>query len=59
MVAARAAAYAETGDFGKAVHWQKEALARLHPTSPQRQEFKNRLKLYRDGKPFRTEPKAE
>lgn len=46
-----AAAYAETGDFDKAVEWQKKAVA-LTPAS-HRQAQQTRLRLYESGKPHR------
>lgn len=46
-----AAAYAEAGDFDKAVEWQKKCLA-LTPAS-HRQAQITRLKLYESGKPHR------
>lgn len=46
-----AAAYAESGDFDKAVEWQKKAIA-LTPAS-HRQAQLTRLRLYESGKPHR------
>lgn len=46
-----AAAYAEAGDFGKAVKWQKKAIA-LAPAS-HRAAQQTRLRLYESGKPHR------
>ena len=54
-----AAAYAEAGDFDRAVHWQTEAieLARKNEkTTEQHKELLHyRLDLYKAGKPFRQE----
>ena len=46
-----AAAYAETGDFAKAVEWQEKGMS-LAPAD-QKADYESRLKLYRDHKPFR------
>jgi Zn-dependent protease len=49
-----AAACAEVGDFGQAVHWQERALA--DPSYPQRYgeaTVSGRLKLYEQGVPYR------
>jgi tetratricopeptide (TPR) repeat protein len=47
-----AAAYAETGDFGNAVHWSENAI-KLTSDERRRVEFAVRLKSYRLGKPWR------
>lgn len=49
-----AAAYAEIGDFRAAVRWQERAL-RMLPAEPalQVQDYRARLKLYQEGKPYR------
>ena len=46
-----AAAYAEAGDFDKAVEWQQKGM-NLAPAD-QKADYESRLKLYRDNKPFR------
>ena len=46
-----AAAYAESGDFQKAVEWQEKALE-LAPDE-QKDDFRSRLVLYKSGKPYR------
>ena len=48
-----AAAYAEAGDFKKAVEWQQKALdaASSSPTATRR--LQARMDLYKAGKPFR------
>jgi tetratricopeptide (TPR) repeat protein len=53
-----AAAYAEAGDFGSAIKWQKEAINLLTEKEPAewRAEFDERLKLYQLGKPYRESP---
>jgi len=50
-----AAAYAEEGDFEKAVEWQTKALAE----APEKDKavFQAHLELYKSGKPFRDERK--
>ena len=48
------AAYAEAGDFEKAVNWQEKAVT-LAPAQ-QRDELQIRLDLYRQGKPYRETP---
>lgn len=49
-----AAAYAEVGDFKKAVDWEKKALD-LSKDVPEEilRETRTRLKLYEQGKPYR------
>ena len=47
-----AAAYAETGDFEKAVGVEKEAMA-LAQSDSLREDFASRLKLYESNTPFR------
>ena len=47
-----AAAYAETGDFDKAVQVQKEAIA-LVTRQETIEDFSTRLALYQDKKPYR------
>ncbi|HVC97751.1 MAG TPA: tetratricopeptide repeat protein, partial [Pirellulales bacterium] len=48
-----AAAYAEAGQFDKAVEWQEKAVE----LAPDDDDFETRLKLYQEGKPYREEPK--
>ena len=50
-----AAAYAEVGEFEKAVKWQSEAIE-LAATDNDKHAMQSRLKLYRAGKPYREEP---
>jgi TPR repeat protein/serine/threonine protein kinase len=47
-----AAAYAEVGEFEKAVATQKEAMALLR-TEQEKQDYASRLKLYESGSPYR------
>jgi len=49
-----AAAYAEAGQFDKAVEWQQKAIE-LAPDD-EKADFETRLKLYQEGKPYREEP---
>ena len=49
-----AAAYAELGDFAKAVEWQEKAIKTLPEEC--RKGGEERLKLYKDKKPYRKEP---
>ncbi len=51
-----AAAHAEIGDFSKAIEWEEKVIA-LTPAS-KRPKYEERLKLYREGKPFRDHPKT-
>ena len=48
-----AAAYARTGDFDNAVKWQEKALEQSKPAKPS--EFRERLNLYRERKPWQAE----
>lgn len=52
-----AAAYAEAGDFEKAVEWQTKAIE-LAPKD-QREDLQARLELYEASKPYRELPAAE
>ena len=49
-----AAAYADTGDFGKAVEWQQKANA-LDTDTAYRKKGEDWLKLYKEKKPYRDE----
>ena len=55
-IAVLAAAYAESGDFAKAVEWQKKAID-LTKSDPTKQRYLARLALFQQGKPFRMNPK--
>jgi tetratricopeptide (TPR) repeat protein len=50
-----AAAYAETGEFGKAVQWVKKGLESPDFPEQEREQARLRLKLYEQGKPYRDE----
>ena len=52
-----AAAYAEAGNFDKAVHWQQKSLDAA--SDDQKTEFDQRLKLYQAKKPYHQPPKTE
>jgi tetratricopeptide (TPR) repeat protein len=56
-LAVLAAAYAETGDFDKAVKWQEKAIV-LFIDSDDRKTGLDRLALYKDKKPYRTGPEV-
>ena len=47
-----AAAYAETGDFERAITTQKEAIAQVH-VQTDKSDFESRLKLFEAHTPFR------
>lgn len=49
-----AAAYAESGKFKEAVEWQQKAIAAAVDPDD-REDFQERLRLYRAGKPYHTE----
>jgi tetratricopeptide (TPR) repeat protein len=48
-----AAAYAEAGDFKRAVEFQERALRTANRTNSERQPMRERLSLYRQSQPFR------
>ena len=50
------AAYAEAGDFDKAVEWQEKA-SKLYTDADDRKKGEDRLKLYQQRKPYREEDK--
>lgn len=50
-IEALAAAYAESGDFDQAIHWQQKA--RSLASTRKSADFQQRLDLYRSGKPYR------
>src|SRR5262245_48080016 len=52
-LAALAAAHAELGEFDQAVEWQEKAIAAAAKTSAD--QYRERLKLYQDKKPYRLE----
>jgi tetratricopeptide (TPR) repeat protein len=53
QMATLAAAYAEFGDFAEAVRWQEKALE--DPQFKNNADYRRRLELYRDKKPYRQE----
>ena len=53
-----AAAYAEDGDFEKAVKWQEKALEKASDETIKKR-YRSRLELYRQGKPYRKELKKK
>ena len=55
-IEALAAAYAETGDFGKAVKYQTQAMNMKSAHGPVDKKTRERLALYQDHKPWRAEP---
>ena len=52
MLATLAAAYAEVGKFDKAVEWEEKAI-QLYANADDRKKGEERLKLYKDKKPYR------
>jgi tetratricopeptide (TPR) repeat protein len=56
-VDALAAAYAETGDFDKAMKYETQALNMKGVYATRRKEMQERLELYRQHKPYRKESK--
>ena len=56
MLDTLAAAYAEVGDFDKAVEWQAKA-NRLFVNADDRKKGEDRLYLYQHRKPYREEDK--
>ena len=50
-----AAAYAEAGDFEKAVEWQTKAVSMA--SESEKSSYQSRLDLYRAGKPYREQAK--
>ncbi len=52
MLATLAAAYAEVGDFDKAVEWKEKAI-QLYANADDRKKGEERLKLYKEKKPYR------
>jgi tetratricopeptide (TPR) repeat protein len=55
-ITALAAAYAESSDFDEAVKFQTEAINMTSEYGPVSKEARERLALYRDHKPARSEP---
>ena len=57
VLATLAAAYAESGDFAQAEQWQTKAVA-LARTDGERQEYRDRGRLYQARRPYREGPGA-
>lgn len=53
----RAAAFAENGDFGSAVEWEKRCLDQKNLSEAERDRINERLTLYRAEKPYREQAK--
>jgi hypothetical protein len=51
-----AAAYAETGDFKRAVQFEEQALRTGIPPESDQKEMRERLSLYKQSRPFRDKP---
>jgi len=51
-----AAAYAEAGDFKRAIEFQQQALRTGNPTESEQKEMRERRSLYEQSKPFRDKP---
>ena len=47
-----AAAYAESGDFDSAKEWEAKAIDMVQGEK-EKQDYRSRLKLYEQGKPYR------
>ena len=52
MLATLAAAYAEVGEFDKAVEWEEKAI-QLYANADDRKKGEERIKLYKEKKPYR------
>ncbi len=52
-----ASAYAESGDFAQAITWQQKAFD-LTKSQEMKQRYLARLELFKQGKPFRLDPKT-
>ena len=48
-----AAAYAEAGDFKRAIAFEEQALRTGHPTESEQKGMRERLSLYQQSRPFR------
>lgn len=57
-LATLAAAYAESGDFQQAIEWQSKAIE-LGGARKEINDYRQRLELYKQGKPYREAPTAE
>jgi tetratricopeptide (TPR) repeat protein len=54
-----AMAHAECGDFEQAVGFAKKSLEKAHPEFPWLDEYKKRLKLFEEKKPYRFDPASK
>ena len=54
-----AAAYAEVGNFDRAVKYQMQAISMSGTYGPERRKMEERLELYREHKPYRKESKLK
>ena len=58
-----AAAYAESGDFDKAREWQSKVVEMAeedkNATEKDKQEYRSRVDLYKQGKPYRDEKREQ
>ena len=52
-----ASVYAENGDFAKALEWQGKAID-LVKSDAMKQRYLARVELFKQGKPFRMDPKT-
>jgi hypothetical protein len=52
-LATLSAAFAETADFKEAVKWQMKALQATELEPDKAEEYRQRLKLFEEGKPYR------
>lgn len=60
IISTLAAAYAESGNFEKAIEWAKKAVELGEEQSHEQiEQLKNELKSYEEGKPWREEQKTE
>jgi tetratricopeptide (TPR) repeat protein len=52
-LATLSAAFAESGDFKEAIQWQKKALEAPDLEQDKPEEYRQRLKMFQEGKPYR------
>jgi hypothetical protein len=55
-IRALAAAYAESGDFPNAIKWEERAIE-LATLESEKQQWRELLELFKQGKPYRTDLK--
>ena len=51
-----AAAYAEAGDFKRAIELEEQALRTGNPSEPDQKQMRERIALYKQSRPFRDKP---